>query len=60
MKDESGGDIESFITNGEWYLLGEYCVEFINRKSKQPSLQIVRVRVSLITVRSPRSINIRE
>lgn len=24
MKDESGGDIESFITNGEWYLLGEY------------------------------------
>lgn len=32
MKDESGGDIESFITNGEWYLLGEY-------------RQLVRVRV---------------
>lgn len=38
MKDESGGDIESFITNGEWYLLGEY--------SKKKT--IVRVRVSLL------------
>lgn len=41
MKDESGGDIESFITNGEWYLLGEY---FDQHKTKQKR-NLVRVRV---------------
>lgn len=40
MKDESGGDIESFITNGEWYLLGEY-------SKKYEQTKIVRVRVSI-------------
>lgn len=24
LQDESGGDISSFITNGEWDLLGEF------------------------------------
>lgn len=24
LQDESGGDISSFITNGEWELLGKY------------------------------------
>jgi hypothetical protein len=24
LQDEGGGDISSFITNGEWDLLGEY------------------------------------
>jgi len=25
LQDEGGGDISSFITNGEWDLLGRYC-----------------------------------
>lgn len=24
LKDEAGGDLSDFITNGEWYLIGEF------------------------------------
>lgn len=24
LKDENGGDLSDFITNGEWYLIGEF------------------------------------
>lgn len=26
LKSEDGGDISDFITNGEWFLIGKYCV----------------------------------
>ena len=32
LKDENGGDISSFITNGEWDLLGNFgCVIYRNK-----------------------------
>lgn len=26
LKSEEGGDISDFITNGEWFLIGKYCI----------------------------------
>lgn len=43
LNSEAGGDLSDFITNGEWYLLGEYflfyCTHFWHHKcQKEPKL----------------------
>lgn len=27
LKDEAGGDLSDFITNGEWYLIGKFSLK---------------------------------